>query len=82
MMWPAMSDSLTGSRSSQWHPFADAKDVARDITVWSYTFQNMGNDVKFRHEGKGQYFYKICLFTALVLIGHYLLHGAEFFLSS
>jgi len=76
VMWPAMSDSLTGSRSSQWHLFTEGRDVAGDIVVQSYSFQNMGNDVKFRHEEKGQYFffYKICLFTALVFIGYYDIH--------
>jgi hypothetical protein len=68
VMRPAMSDSLTGSSSSQWHPCTEGTDVAADIIVQSYSFQNIGNDVKFRHERKGQYFYQICLFTELVLI--------------
>ena len=74
MMWLAMSDSLTGSSSSQWHPFTGGRDVAGHIMVQSYNFQNMGNDVKFRHERKGQYFYKICLFTELVLVGYCDIH--------
>jgi hypothetical protein len=42
--------------------------------VQSYSFQNIGNEVRFRRERKGQYFHQICLFSELVLIGYYDMH--------
>jgi lantibiotic modifying enzyme len=48
--------------------------MAGDIMFHSYSYLNIGNEVKFAHERKGQYFYQICLFTELVLIGYYDMH--------
>jgi hypothetical protein len=52
VMWPAMSDSLTGSRSSQWHPRTEGRDVAGSLwfslTVFKTSETRSNSDMKER----------------------------------